>query len=60
MPGWRALAVVRRIDDCTMKALARYSSIDRTTLTRTVDQLVEQGKSKRCVHRDRQQVNLWR
>jgi len=59
LPGWRALAVMRRIDDCTMKALARYSTIDRTTLTRTVDQLVDHGHVERCVPaRDRRQVNL--
>ena len=36
LPAWRAMLVVRRIENCTMKALARYSSMDRTTLTRTV------------------------
>lgn len=40
---WRTLSVIRRIQDCTMKDLARFTAIDRTTLTRSVDQLVEQG-----------------
>lgn len=56
---WRALAVIRRIENCTMSSLARLSGIERTTLTRSVDHLVEEG----LVHRwtppqDRRQVNL--
>ena len=56
---WRSLAIVRRIDDCTMTQLARYSTIDRTTLTRAVDQLVERGLLDRWTpDRDRRQVLL--
>ncbi len=40
---WRALSVIRRIHGCTMKDLAGFTAIDRTTLTRAVDQMVEQG-----------------
>lgn len=40
---WRTLSVIRRLHDCTMKDLAGFTAIDRTTLTRSVDQLVEQG-----------------
>jgi len=56
---WRALGVIRRIENCTMTTLARYSGIERTTLTRTVDQLVEQELVMRCVpETDRRRVNL--
>ena len=56
---WRALQVVRRIENCTMTTLARYSGIERTTLTRTVDQLVERELVMRFVpESDRRQVNL--
>jgi len=56
---WRALAVVRRIENCTMTTLARHSGVERTTLTRTVDHLVEQDLVMRCVpETDRRQVNL--
>ena len=40
---WRTLSVIQRLHDCTMKDLAGFTAIDRTTLTRSVDQLVEQG-----------------
>lgn len=49
LAGWRTLAVVRRIGACSMKDLSRYSTIDRTTLTRSVDQLVEDGLIDRRV-----------
>lgn len=56
---WRTLAIIRRIGDCTMKELALYSTVDRTTLTRAVDQLVEQGVVERTTpNRDRRKVNL--
>lgn len=56
---WRTLAIIRRIGECTMKELALYSTVDRTTLTRAVDQLVEQGLVERTIpHRDRRKVNL--
>ena len=40
---WRTLSILRRLTVCTMNELARFSTIDRTTLTRSVDQLVAQG-----------------
>ena len=56
---WRALAVIRRMGECTMTELALYSTIDRTTLTRAVDQLAAQGLVDRTVpHRDRRKVCL--
>src|SRR5689334_5589804 len=44
---WRTLAVIERIEDCTMSQLAHFTAVDRTTLTRSVDQLVKAG----LVHR---------
>jgi DNA-binding MarR family transcriptional regulator len=56
---WRMLAIIRRIPDCTMSELARYSGIDRTTLTRAVDRLVEAGFVERwSPPRDRRKVSL--
>lgn len=46
---WRTLAIIRRIESCSMKELAKYSTIDRTTLTRSIDQLVEEGLIDRHV-----------
>lgn len=59
MAQWRSLAIVRRLEACTMTSLARYSTVERTTLTRSVDQLVGRGLVTRWVpDRDRRQVNL--
>lgn len=56
---WRTLAIIRRIKECTMKELALYTTIDRTTLTRSVDQLVEMGLVSRwSPPRDRRKVTL--
>jgi len=55
----RVLAIIRRVDGCTMSALAKFSAIDRTTLTREVDQLVARGLVARSVPaNDRRRVNL--
>jgi DNA-binding MarR family transcriptional regulator len=56
---WRILAVIRRIENCSMKDLALFSAMDRTTLTRAVDQLVSEGLVERWSSpRDRRRVNL--
>lgn len=56
---WRTLSVIRRLPNCTMKDLARYTTIDRTTLTRAVDHLVEQGVVERSTPPgDRRKVEL--
>jgi len=56
---WRTLAIIRRIENCTMSQLSRFSAVDRTTLTRSVDQLVAQGLVERWTpNRDRRLVNL--
>jgi DNA-binding MarR family transcriptional regulator len=46
---WRSMSIVRRVDDCSMSALARFSTADRTTLTRSVDHLVAKGLIERHV-----------
>ncbi len=59
LPKWRALAVIRRLGTCTMSELAHLSPVDRTTLTRTVDQLVEAGMVERSTSpTDRRRVLL--
>jgi DNA-binding MarR family transcriptional regulator len=56
---WRTLAVIRRIENCAMKDLSLYAAIDRTTLTRAVDQLVAQGLVERWSPTgDRRRVNV--
>ena len=55
----RALSVILALEPCTMSELAEYSAVDRTTLTRTVDQLVDAGLVERATPReDRRQVVL--
>lgn len=56
---WRILAVIRRIENCSMKDLALYSAIDRTTLTRAVDRLVDEGLvERRSAPGDRRRVHV--
>lgn len=56
---WRALAVIRRLGSCPMTTVSRLSGIDRTTLTRAVDQLVAEGLVERQgLATDRRQVIL--
>jgi DNA-binding MarR family transcriptional regulator len=56
---WRVLYGVYRLDGCTMSELARITGIDRTTLTRSVDRLVEEGLIVRSGSpADRRQVIL--
>jgi DNA-binding MarR family transcriptional regulator len=42
-PQWRAMSTINRLDGCLMGELAEFTTVDRTTLTRTVDQLVKSG-----------------
>jgi len=44
---WRVLSTVNRLDGCLMSELAEFTTVDRTTLTRTVDQLVDRGLVER-------------
>ena len=43
VPEWRALAALYARNDCTMGELADLATIDRTTLTRTIDRMQEAG-----------------
>lgn len=55
----RTLSVIHKLDGCTMKDLARLTAIDRTTLTRAVDQLVDQGLVERSTPAgDRRKVQM--
>jgi DNA-binding MarR family transcriptional regulator len=55
----RALAVVVRMQPCGMTELADFCAVDRTTMTRTVDQLFANGLVERTTPAtDRRQVLL--
>jgi DNA-binding MarR family transcriptional regulator len=55
----RALAVVARMQPCGMTELADFCAVDRTTMTRTVDQLFANGLVERMTPvSDRRQVLL--
>jgi DNA-binding MarR family transcriptional regulator len=55
----RAIAVISRMQPCPMSELADFSAVDRTTMTRTVDQLVADGLVARgATAKDRRQVLL--
>ena len=43
VPEWRVLASLYARQHCTMSEVAELSTIDRTTLTRTVDRMQEAG-----------------
>lgn len=56
---WRVLVALHRIGECTMNELAARSAVDRTTLTRVVDQLVVMGLVMRATPpEDRRQVRI--
>ena len=56
---YQALTVIARLAPCTMSELADLSAIDRTTLTRIVDQLVARDLTQRATpSEDRRQVVL--
>jgi DNA-binding MarR family transcriptional regulator len=55
----RAIAVIALLEPCTMSELADLSAIDRTTMTRIVDQLVARDLAERATpSEDRRQVVL--
>ncbi len=47
VPEWRALAALYARGGCSMSELADLASIDRTTLTRTVDRMEKAGWATR-------------
>lgn len=59
LPEWRAMSVINRLDGCLMSELSDFTTVDRTTLTRTVDQLVEAGwVGRNASATDRRQVRV--
>ncbi len=52
----RALSVIALLEPCAMSALAEFSAVDRTTMTRTVDQLVAAGTGRAADARRRRAV----
>ncbi len=55
----RALSVIALLEPCPMTALADFSAVDRTTMTRTIDQLVAADLVVRATPAtDRRQVLL--
>ncbi len=55
----RALSSIDHLAPCTMRELAEFMAVDRTTLTRTLDQLADAGLVERTTPReDRRQVVL--
>jgi DNA-binding MarR family transcriptional regulator len=56
---YRAIGVIARLEPVNMSELADYSVVDRTTMTRTVDQLVAEGLADRATPpTDRRRVVL--
>ncbi len=56
---YRVMLAVARFPGCTMKELAQFTSIDRTTLTRMVDQMVAvDWMTREHATKDRRQVIL--
>lgn len=56
---WRAISTVRRFGACAMSELSAFTAVDRTTLTRAVDQLVRRGLiARETPANDRRQVRL--
>ena len=59
VPKWRVLAVLHERPGVGMNQLADFTTIDRTTLTRTLDQMVEDRLvERRDDARDRRAVRL--
>ena len=56
VPEWRALAALYARQRCTMSELADLATIDRTTLTRTVDRMQEAGWLSRLADGDDMRV----
>jgi DNA-binding MarR family transcriptional regulator len=59
LTAWRAMSVINRLGGCLMSEMAEFTTVDRTTLTRTVDQLVKQDVVRRVESpTDRRQVRV--
>jgi len=58
VPEWRALAALYAQRQCTMSELADLATIDRTTLTRTIDRMQDAGWLERLA--DEQDMRVTR
>jgi DNA-binding MarR family transcriptional regulator len=59
VPQWRVLAVLHERAGCTMNELADFTTIDRTTLTRALDRMAQDGLiERRSDAQDRRSVRL--
>jgi DNA-binding MarR family transcriptional regulator len=56
VPEWRALAAMYARKHCTMSELAELATIDRTTLTRTVDRMQNSGWLERLADEEDMRV----
>jgi len=56
VPEWRALAAMYARKHCTMSELADLATIDRTTLTRTVDRMQDSGWLERLADEEDMRV----
>jgi DNA-binding MarR family transcriptional regulator len=56
VPEWRALAALYARQRCTMSELADLATIDRTTLTRTIDRMQDAGWLSRLADDDDMRV----
>lgn len=60
VPQWRVLATLQECPGCTMNALADLTTVDRTTLTRTLDRMVhDRLVARRSDAQDRRSVRLY-
>lgn len=60
VPQWRVLATLHECPGCTMNALADLTTVDRTTLTRTLDRMVrDRLVMRRGDAQDRRSVRLY-
>ncbi len=56
---WRVLSTISRLDGCLMSELAEFTTTDRTTLTRSVDLLVDMAMvERRATPDDRRLVRV--
>lgn len=59
-PKYRVLAALTNRDGCSIGALARLTAVERTTLSRALDQLVEDGLVKRVPRAgDKRTIEVW-
>ena len=59
VPQWRILAVLHERAGCTMNELADVTTVDRTTLTRALDRMADDGLvTRKSDARDRRTVRL--